>query len=149
ILKEKEAMLDVQRIAALTYQERGQREDPKFLENAILGGYKSKPTDRNRIWGWVRISTVAKNAARTNEKFRDSFFEARYNIARCRYLAALKQTGDARRQDLVKSKQGVLTLRQLYPDLGGDRWKPQFDKLLKDIQREEIKPAETTENSGS
>jgi tetratricopeptide (TPR) repeat protein len=149
ILKEKEASLAVQRVAALTYQERGQREDAKFLENAILGGYKSKPTNQNRIWGWVRISTVAARAARTDDKFRDSFYEARLNIARCRYLAAMKQTGDSRQQDLAKAKQGIVTLRQLYPDLGGDRWKPQFDKLLKDIQREEIKPAEPTENSGS
>jgi hypothetical protein len=25
----------------------------------------------------------------------------------------------------------------LYPDLGGARWKPEFDQLRKDIEREE------------
>ena len=51
----------------------------------------------------------------------------------------MKQTGDARRQNLTKAKQSIQSLAQLYPDLGGDRWKPEFDQLMKDIQREEGK----------
>ncbi len=139
ILKLKEASLAVQRAAALTYQERGLHEDPKWFENAIQGGYQLKSTGQNRIWGWVRISQVAARAARSDNKLRDSFYEARVNIARCRYWAALKKSGDARRQDLAKAKQGIESLVQLYPDAGGERWKPQFDALLKDIRREESK----------
>ncbi len=139
ILKEKEASLAVQRAAALAYQERGEHEDSQWFEFAIHGGYKLKSTGQNRIWGWLRISQVAGRAARQDEKFRDAFYEARLNISRCRYLAAMKQTGDARRQDLTKAKQSIQSLVQLYPDLGGDRWKPEFDRLMKDIQREEGK----------
>jgi tetratricopeptide (TPR) repeat protein len=139
ILKEKEASLAVQRAAALAYQERGQHEDAQWFEFAIHGGYKLKSTGQNRIWGWLRISQVAGRAAQQDEKFRDAFYEARLNISRCRYLAAMKQAGDARRQDLTKAKQSIQSLAQLYPDLGGDRWKPEFDQLMKDIQREEGK----------
>jgi tetratricopeptide (TPR) repeat protein len=146
ILREKEASLVVQRAAALTYQERGQHEDPQWFDFAIHGGYKLKSTGQNRIWGWLRISQVAGRAARQDQKFRDAFYEARLNISRCRYLAAMKQSGDARREDLAKAKQSIQSLAQVYPDLGGERWKPEFDQLLQDIQREEGKPQATAGN---
>jgi tetratricopeptide (TPR) repeat protein len=137
ILKEKEASLAVQRAAATTYEERGKHEDAKWFENAIHGGNKAKPDGQNLIWGWVKISTVAAKAARADKTFRDAFFEARLNIARCRYEAAMKKEGNARRDDLSNAKQGIQSLARIYPDFGGERWKPQFDGLLKDIQRAE------------
>jgi tetratricopeptide (TPR) repeat protein len=139
ILKEKESSLDVQRAAAMTYAERGQREDAKWFENAIHGGNKAKADGQNLIWGWVKISTMAARAARKDVSFRDAFFEARLNIARCRYQAAMKKEGDARRDDLSNAKQGIQSLARIYPDYGGERWKPQFEEMIKDIQREEGK----------
>jgi tetratricopeptide (TPR) repeat protein len=137
ILKEKETSLAVQRAAALAYQDRGRHDDAKYFENAIHGGYVVKATGQNRIWGWLKISQVAGQAAKQDEKFNDAFYEARLNISRCRYFAAMKQTGNARRQDLIKAKQTIQSVAQLYPELGGDKWKPQFEQLLKDIEREE------------
>jgi tetratricopeptide (TPR) repeat protein len=134
ILKEKESSLSVQRAAAYTYQQRGQTENPQWLERAIHGGYKLRSTGQNRIWGWLKISQVASRAARADEKYRDTFYEARANIARCRYLAAMKQSGAARERDLAKAKQSIQSLAQLYPDLGGERWRGEFDALLKQIQ---------------
>lgn len=134
ILKEKDASIVVQRAAALTYQERGQAENAKWLENAIHGGYKLKSTGQNRIWGWLKISQVAQRAARTDEKFRDTFYESRANIARCRFMAALKQPGNERKANLAKAKQGIQSLAQLYPDLGGEKWRGEFDSLMKQIQ---------------
>ena len=139
ILKQKEASLAVQRAAAMTYEERGEREDVKYFENAIHGGNKTKPDGPNLIWGWVKISTVAGRAARSDKTFRDSFFDARLNIARCRYKAAMKKEGEARREDLLNAKLGIQSLSRVYPDYGGERWKPQFEALNKDIQREEEK----------
>ncbi|MFO0791114.1 MAG: hypothetical protein U0805_16765 [Pirellulales bacterium] len=141
ILKDKEASLAVQRAAALAYQERGEREDPQWFEQAIFGGTKSKTTGQNLIWGWLKIAQVAGRAVKQDEKFRDAFYEARYNISLCRYLGAMKLQGDARRQGLTKAKQSVQSLAQLYPDLGGDKWKPQYESLLKDIESEETKPS--------
>jgi hypothetical protein len=133
VLKEKESSLAVQRAAALAYQERGQAEDAKWLERAIHGGYRLRSTGQNRIWGWLKISQVAARAARADQKFRDTFYEARLNVARCRYLAAMKQSGQAREQDLAKAKQSIQSFAQLYPDMGGDRWRGEFQALLKQI----------------
>jgi tetratricopeptide (TPR) repeat protein len=146
ILKEKEKSLAVQRAAAVTYAERGQHEDSKWFENAIHGGNKAKPDGQNLIWGWVKISTVAARAARSDKTFRDSFFDARLNIARCRYEAAMKKEGNARRDDLSNAKQGIQSLARIYPDYGGGQWKPQFEELLKDIVREENKLTTKTDS---
>jgi tetratricopeptide (TPR) repeat protein len=134
ILKEKEASIVVQSAAAQTYQERGQAENTKWFENAIHGGHKLKSTGQNRIWGWLKISQVAQRAAPTNPQYRDTFYEARANIARCRYMSAMKQNGDERKQNLAKAKQGIQSLAQIYPDLGGQKWRGEFDTLMKQIQ---------------
>jgi hypothetical protein len=134
ILKEKETSLVVQRAAAYTYQERGENEDPQWLERAIHGGYQVRATGQNRIWGWLKISQVAARVAKSDQKYHDAFYEARVNVARCRYLAAMKVSGDERRQDLAKAKQSIQSLAQLYPELGGEQWRGQFDDLLKQIQ---------------
>jgi tetratricopeptide (TPR) repeat protein len=136
ILKEKETSLSVQRAAALTYQQRGDAENHAWYERAIYGGHKLKSTGKNRIWGWLKLAQVAERAARSNPTFLDTFFEARLNAARCRYLAGLKQKGAARTEDLAKAKQSLRSMLQLYPDLGGDRWRGEFDSLLKSIQKE-------------
>jgi hypothetical protein len=139
VLFEREASLDVQRAAALTFQERGQKEDPKWLAQAILGGYKLKTTGKNRIWGWQKISELAQGPGRKDKTFRDAFFEARLNIARCRYLTAMKMNGDERRQELKRAEHDIQSIAILYPDLGGDKWKTQFDELLKSIKHEAAK----------
>jgi hypothetical protein len=131
VLREKESSLSAQRAAAYTYQQRGQVEGADWLERAIHGGYKVRSSGRNRIWGWLKISQVA---ARAGEKHRDAFYEARANIARCRYLAAMKRSGPQRQQDLAKAKQGIQSLAQLYPELGSQRWRSEFDTILKQIQ---------------
>jgi hypothetical protein len=96
-------------------------------------------TGQNRVWGWLKISQVAARAAGADPKFRDSFYEARLNISKCRYLAAMKAEGEGRRKDLLKAKQSLQSFAQLYPDLGGERWKPQFEALRQSIEREEDK----------
>lgn len=135
VLKERESSLSAQKAAAQTYQERGDAEDPRWYENAIHGGYRLKSTGQNRIWGWHKLSTIAARMARTDEKYREMFFEARYNVARCRYLAATKSTGEDRKQDLAKAKQSIQSVAQVYPDLGGEHWRGKFDALLKEIQK--------------
>jgi hypothetical protein len=67
----------------------------------------------------------------------ESFYEARLNISKCRYLSAMKQKDDARRDELAKARQSIQSFSVLYPDLGGPRWKPEFEQLRKDIEREE------------
>jgi tetratricopeptide (TPR) repeat protein len=137
VLKEKESSLAVQRAAAYAYQERGQAEDAKWLEHAIHGGYRLRSTGQNRIWGWLKISNVAARASRADQKYRDTFYEARLNVARCRYLAAMEKVGAARKQDLAKAKQSIQSFAQLYPEMGGERWRGEFQALLTQIEEAE------------
>ena len=136
VLREKENSLAVQCAAAYTYQERGQAGDARWLEHAIHGGHRLRSTGQNRIWGWLKVSQVAARAARSNEKYRDTFFEARWNMTRCRYLAAMKASGADRERDLAKAAQSIQSLAQHpnYSELGGEKWRRQFDNLLKQIQ---------------
>ncbi|MEX0641521.1 MAG: hypothetical protein WD468_02410, partial [Pirellulales bacterium] len=135
ILRDKESSLSVQRAAAYAYQQRGQASDAQWLERAVFGGYQLKSTGKNRIWGWLRISQVAQRAASADKKYWDAFFEARLNVARCRYLVAMKSKGSERQQDLAKARQSIQSVAQLYPELGGENWKVQYDSLMKDIQK--------------
>jgi tetratricopeptide (TPR) repeat protein len=134
VLTERGSLLSVQRSAAQTYEERGQVEDAKWLEKAIYGGYPAKTGGENRVWGWLKIAEVTARAARTDNAYRDPFFEARFQIARCRYLIAMKAEGDARRSDLNKAKQSILSIVQIYRDVGGEHWRGEFDSLLKQVQ---------------
>src|SRR4029078_3467665 len=109
VLFERESSLEVQRAAALTFQDRAQKEGPKWFEQAILGGYKLKTTGKNRVWGWQKISTLAQSR-RKDTTFRDAFFEARLNIAKCRYLTAMKMNGDARTQELQRADHDIQSI---------------------------------------
>lgn len=135
VLKEKESWLAVQYAAAMTYQQRGEAGAAKWLERAIYGGYRLKSTGKNRIWGWLKLAQVADRAARSNAKYRDTFFEARLNAARCRYLVGLKSEGAAREQHFATAMQNIRSMEQLYPDMGGERWKQEFDQLRSQIQK--------------
>jgi tetratricopeptide (TPR) repeat protein len=135
VLKERESSLDAQKAAARTYQERAEAEDARWFENAIHGGYKLKSTGQNRIWGWLKISAVAARLGRGDPKYFDMFLEARYNVARCRFLAALSRNGEQRKQDLAKAKQSIQSVFQVYDDRIKNPWRGEFDAVLKEIQK--------------
>jgi tetratricopeptide (TPR) repeat protein len=135
VLKDEEAQLSVQKAAALTYQAWGEEGDARWLERAIYGGYKLRSTGKNRIWGWLKLALVAERAARSNSNYRDAFFEARLEAARCRYLIGVKSSGAAKQQHLATAQQSIRSLVQLYPDVGGNNWRGKFESLLKQIQR--------------
>lgn len=134
VLKEKESWLAVQHAAAMTYQQWGKAGDAKWLERAIYGGYRLKSTGKNRIWGWLKLSQVADRASQSNPKYRDTFFEARLNAARCRYWVGLKSEGAEREQHFATAQQILRSMEQLYPNMGGERWKKQFDQLTAQIE---------------
>jgi len=135
VLSEQEAQISVQKAAAQTYQDWGQAGDTRWLERAIYGGYKLRSTGKNRIWGWLKLALVAERAARSNASYRDAFFEARLEAARCRYLVGVNSSGSAKQEHLAAAKQSIRSLAQLYPNLGGNNWRGNFESLLKQIQR--------------
>jgi tetratricopeptide (TPR) repeat protein len=134
VLSERESSLPVQRAGAYAYQQRGQAEGIEWLERAISGGYKLRSTGENRIWGWLKLSQIAERAARSDAKYADAFFDARLNLARCRYLIAVRRGGAAAAADLAQAKHSIQSVVRLYPELGGPQRRAQFDALLKEIQ---------------
>ncbi|MGD9635834.1 MAG: hypothetical protein AB7G28_21465 [Pirellulales bacterium] len=136
VLADQEAQLTVQQAAAEAYQRWGTSGGgvPK-LERAIFGGYQLRATGKNRIWGWLKLAQVAERAARSDSKYEDVFFEARLEAARCRYLIGTKSEGAEREKNFTTAKQSIRSMLQLYPDLGGDRWREAYENLLKQIQK--------------
>lgn len=136
ILAEKPNMLEVQQTAAAALQAWGNaQKDPAILERAIRGTNPGAD-GKNMVWGWLHLARVADYAKRSNPdqqtaaKYEDIYFGARFQAAKARYSAALLAEGDSRAKQLATVRQSIVALRQLYPDLGGARWKPKFDALL-------------------
>jgi tetratricopeptide (TPR) repeat protein len=136
VLADQESQLSVQQAAARTYQAWGVASgNVKQLERAIYGGYKLRSTGKNRIWGWLKLALVAERAARSNAIYQDAFFEARLEAARCRFLIGIESAGTERLKNFATAKQSIRSMLQLYPDLGGSRWRGKFENLLRQIQK--------------
>ena len=135
ILKQKNGLFNVQIAAARTYQDGAKKGQKNWFDLAIQGSGGRKPT----IWGWGKIAKIAAaqmfRSPDQKERYRDTFHEARYNIARCRYDQALVSQGDERKKSLQRARKAITTTSALYPDLGGDLWKTKYERLLKDIER--------------
>lgn len=131
ILKATPMMLDAQIEAAKSYQQWAAGIEPKFAtkayESALLGA-RPGPDGKNVIWGWGKISKLISG----KQEFRDSFFEARYQIALCRFMMGKT------RQDNKLMEQAISDIQQvvaLYPELGGEKRRRDFDLLMKEIQK--------------
>ena len=150
ILLEKPNVMPLQQAAAAALQQWGvSARDPKALDRAIRGDVKQK-NGENLIWGWVKLAVKADMGKRQTAKAADAdpamrermaqydeiFYQARYNVAHARFLAAKMVAGDARRAQLEAAQKNIDSMRQLYPDLGGPNWKPKFEDLHKQIVAE-------------
>ena len=136
VIKQKPMALDAQIEAAYDYQAWGAK-DPSYYNKALVGSHRvrSKKTGRvtHRIWGWGRLAQLVQG----KEKFRTTYYEARYNVANCYYLLATTQNGPERTQSLNKANQAITVLLRLGgDDLGGPQWYAKYDQLLKRIQKE-------------
>lgn len=138
VLKEKPNVLDVQVEAALNYQEWG-REKPEYYQTAIKGAGKRANQPDKLIWGWSLISRRTQAARDRHQK--DVFYEAIYNQAKCEFLFAKHQKGDAKTKSLNAAEQAVLYVYRVRPELGGPEWHEKFNNLLKIVQEAQGKKA--------
>jgi hypothetical protein len=136
ILKASPMLLPVQMEAARLYQDWGGagKNQHENYQRAIVGAQPDPAkNNRNTIWGWTEIARLAAGDA----KYRDQFHEARYNLALCRYHYAMAQEeAAAKKEQLIKAKSDISLTNGLYPDMGGDTWRGQYDNLLKNVQKE-------------
>ena len=134
ILKEKPAMIDAQIEAAGTYEDwAGQLVAKKPTLAVSAYGYAINGNPGDGIWGWGKIST----ATMRNPAFADTFFEARYHIARARLLQG-KTAGDATIID--RAANDIQQVAGLYPDFHAPETKARFDALMREIQIAQGKP---------
>lgn len=137
ILKRQPTMLPVQIEAARTYQDWGSFKDAheNYLR-AILGARPDKAkNNKNTIWGWGEIARLTAPTA-AGGQYRDQFHEARYNLALSRYNYAVKHTDAVKKKEnFQRAKTDIAIIAGFYPDLGGDKWRVQYDNLLKKVQQ--------------
>ncbi|WP_149498147.1 tetratricopeptide repeat protein [Roseiconus lacunae] len=117
-LKRDPKAINIQTAAARFLQSWG-NEDPSRFEQAIEGV--------DPIWGWAKIAISTAQY----EQFRETFYEARYELARCQ-IALAKSSADKSRQRLLRDARRVLNQTvTLYPNLGA--WKPKYDSLIRSL----------------
>ena len=145
LLKQKPTMLELQQAAALALQAAGRDEkNPEKLEQAIRGALP-QANNKNLVWGWLRLATIADSQKRKAvqtagasspkaTKYHDLFFAARLQVVQARFASAELATGEKRKKQLDTAKQSLKSMQQLYPELGGPRWKSQYLELLKKIE---------------
>lgn len=130
ILKVTPMMLDTQVEAAKAYEQWAGTVDPKFAANAYraaLSGARPGADKKNVIWGWGRISQMVSG----RPEFRDRFFEARYHVALTRFMIG-KVSNDTKMME--QASKDIAQVAALYPDMGGDEQRKDFDLLMKEIQ---------------
>jgi hypothetical protein len=135
ILKASPMLLPVQMEAARLYQDwggAGKNQHENYLR-AIVGAQPDPAKNKkNTIWGWGEIARMAAS----DTKYREQFHEARYNLALCRYNYALSKEDTAQKKEqLLRAKSDISLTAGLYPNMGGESWKSQYDNLLKNVQK--------------
>lgn len=134
LLKQKPNLLDAQREACLTFEDRGVQ-DPRYFLVAIQGARKQKASDgreSNLIWGWNELSA----RLRGDPKFSQEYFDARYHLAWCRYQYAIKQKSSEQRiQSLARAEKELTAVYRLNPNLSGPDMIRRYDDLLRSIQK--------------
>jgi cellulose synthase operon protein C len=135
ILRQTPTMLPAQIEAARLYQDwggTGKGQEENYMRAIVGARPDASKTGRNTIWGWGEIAARTAN----NAQFKEQFYEARYTLALCRYQYALAQSDDAKRKkQLEAAKRDITITAGLYPELGGEERKKQFDNLLKNVQK--------------
>ncbi|MEQ8617381.1 MAG: hypothetical protein RIB44_12480 [Lacipirellulaceae bacterium] len=147
ILKKKAGQLELQIAAAETLQRQGfEQKKPQLLDQAIRGA-KPQANKKNLIWGWLRLAAVAdhykrkfqsagpEGAARVKQ-YESLFFQARFNIAKARYQVAKISPAGKQKAQLAAAKKNIVSMKNLYPQLGGPQWKGAFEELLRQIENE-------------
>ena len=136
ILKAQPMLLPVQMEAARLYQDWGSaaKNQHENYHRAIVGSQPDPAkNNKNTIWGWGEIARLAAGDA----KYREQFHESRYNLALSRYHYAMAKDDPAQKKEqLVRAKSDISLTAGLYPDMGGESWKAQYDNLLKNVQKE-------------
>ena len=102
--------------------------------NATCRGEAEESLSLSAKVGWAVVAKRAAEATAQSAELRGRFFSARLNLAACRLTQAGKSE-QSRDKLLGMAESDIRLTYKLYPDLGGEASRRQFDRLLKEIQR--------------
>lgn len=129
--------ITIQIEAARNLQLAAQGKDPEKLKQAMLGA-EPQANKKNLIWGFGQIAQLAVK----DPVFQPQFFDARWNIARCRSQLAEAETDPDKKQKLFEASISDINQTMVrFPELGGPAKKAEFDRLTREIQQKAGKPA--------
>ncbi len=140
-LKAKPMMLDVQQAAAAGLQQWGAEKKIQPALDQALNGALPQADGKNLIWGWLRLANVAEGARRQAAasaqpkdaeraaRYQEVFFTARYNVVKTRLIGASFAPPQNRREQLESARQNIASMKTLYPEMGGPKWKAAFETL--------------------
>lgn len=133
ILTDANRMLNVQIEAARALQAAADAGRTEWYRRAVMGDDR-RGAKQPTIWGWGKISKIVAmqmyKGDAEKKRFRDTFFDARLQMARCQYGQAMNSTGEKKTKYLTSAKRVVQSTAELYPGLGGPKWKTAYDRLL-------------------
>ena len=124
--------LNVQVTAARLLQSWG-KTDPAKYSAAITG--MQPPSN---VWGWGKIAKGTLN----HRQFRETFFEARYELARCQFDLAQQSPTVEKSKLLASAHRNIAQMKQLYPTLGGSESAARYHGLMNQILNAQGKPPE-------
>ena len=133
ILKGNSKSLQIQIDAADTLQSWAKDSGRSVLYGeAMMGTRKFKNPETNRdsnlIWGWRKMV----QATRSNPKFRETYFNALYNLIECRLeYGVLEKSDKAIKSALTE----ISNAEKRHPELGGPVQKKKFMDLKQRIQQ--------------
>ena len=119
VLKRDANAINVQ-VAAARFLQAWGAQDSDRLRQAINGTGGS-------IWGWTKIAISAAQ----HKQFRDTFYEARYEMANCKVTLAKQSPGKDNKSLLNSARRGLVQTATLYPNMG--QWKAKYDALIDSI----------------
>jgi hypothetical protein len=134
ILKDNPMMVNVQTEAAKMYQDWAAIPPDReaLYLRAIQGAEEDSATKKPVIWGWQGIATRTASLP----QFRNVFHEARYNLALCLYSYAMAKSGSEREKFLEMANRSIRQTQTLFgTGSEWDTWRPEYDKLMRNIQR--------------
>jgi hypothetical protein len=73
-------------------------------------------------------------------RYKEIFFEARYNIPLCRLKLAATLDPQKKAAAVSEAQRDINIIAMLYPDMGGGEWFAKFDGLFRTIQKLQNQP---------
>ena len=121
VLQGEPSSINVQVAAARLLQTWGEQEPGRY-EQAVNG-----VADQS-IWGWGKIALAAVR----HPQYRDTFYESRYELARCLVASAASKGGQEKTDLLRRAKDNLSKTMKLYPSMGD--WKVKYESLLSQVR---------------